>query len=80
MLPVGNGSSPHVWVEMVYPGSEIRHQLACFSVLIYGLDGGKTMFFLKLLAMFCNFAFSEKKIRIMDLKLKYIYHCLESIL
>nr|KYP57838.1 hypothetical protein KK1_004119 [Cajanus cajan] len=49
MLLVGNGSSPHVWAETVYPGSEIRHQLACFPVLIYGLDGGQTMYFLKLL-------------------------------
>ena len=80
MLLVGNGSSPLVWVEMVYPGSEIRLPLACFPVLIYGLDGGQTMFFLKLLGKFCNFAFSEKIITIIALKLKYIYQCLESIL
>lgn len=54
MLLVGNGSSPHVWAVMVYPESEIRHQLACFLALIYGLDGGQTMFFLKLMGKFRN--------------------------
>nr|AFK36317.1 unknown [Lotus japonicus] len=50
-LLVGNGSSPHVWGEMVYPGSEIRRHLVYFLALIYGLDGGQTMFFLKLLVL-----------------------------
>lgn len=62
MLLVGNGSSPHVWVEIMYPESETRHRLVCSLDSIYGLDGGQNMFFLSLLGKFWIFFTTSKKV------------------
>lgn len=54
MQLVGNGSSLHVLVEMVYLEYGIKQHLDCALVWIFGLGGGLIMSFQKLLGKYLS--------------------------